>query len=267
MLRMAGHGVADGEIQIGLTPGAGVTIQTLGDLDGYLGAVADAGFRVVSLSENQLAGDPAGAARLLGTHGLTCSDVMALRVTRDEEASLAAARALRPAVDAVGADAVLTMLWTRVSEESLDRLGRVADVIGVRLAMEFAPSPVATLDQAEAIVNVLGPARATILADTFHFFRAGSTRSMLETVQVEHIGIVQFNDALPAESDDYMHETVDRRAWPGDGEFDLDWFAATLRQRGWHGVVAVEVLSAELRRLPVAEYARRGYQTTVPYWS
>lgn len=64
-----------------------------------------------------------------------------------------------------------------------------------------------------------------------------------------------------------MHETIDRRAWPGDGEFDLDWFTATLRQRGWRGVVAVEVLSAELRRLPVAEFAHRGYQATVRYWS
>ncbi len=50
------------------------------------------------------------------------------------------------------------------------------------------------------------------------------------------------------------------RTWPA-------WFTATLRQRGWRGVVAVEVLSAELRRLPVAEFARRGYQATVRYWS
>ena len=33
------------------------------------------------------ASDPAVAARLLGAHGLACSDLMALRVTRDEEAS------------------------------------------------------------------------------------------------------------------------------------------------------------------------------------
>jgi len=265
--RVPDRGGPDGLITMGLTPGAGVTIRTIADLDGYLGAVADAGFRAVSLSADQLGGDPAGAARLLRTHGLACSDLMSVRVTRDEDASLEAARALRPAIEAVAAAAVLTMLWTRVSEESLDRLGRVADLLGVPVALEFAPGPVATLEAAEAVVGVVGPDRATILADTFHFFRGGSTRAMLESVPVEHIGIVQFNDALPAESDDYMHETIDRRAWPGDGEFDLDWFTATLRQRGWHGVVAVEVLSAELRRLPVAEYARRGYQTTVPYWS
>jgi sugar phosphate isomerase/epimerase len=254
-------------ITMGLTPGAGVTIRTIADLDGYLGAVADAGFRAVSLSGAHMCGDPASAARLLRTHGLACSDLMSVRVTRDEDASLEAARALRPAIEAVGAAAVLTMLWTRVSGESLDRLGRVADLLGVPVALEFAPGPVATLEAAEAVVGVVGPDRATILADTFHFFRGGSTRAMLESVPVEHIGIVQFNDALPAESDDYMHETIDRRAWPGDGEFDLDWFTTTLRQRGWRGVVAVEVLSAELRRLPVAEYARRGYQATVPYWS
>src|ERR1700733_6250642 len=48
-------------ITMGLTPGAGVTIRTIADLDGYLGAVADAGFRAVSLSGAHMCGDPASA--------------------------------------------------------------------------------------------------------------------------------------------------------------------------------------------------------------
>jgi sugar phosphate isomerase/epimerase len=89
---------------------------------------------------------------------------------------------------------------------------------------------------------------------------------MLETVPVEDLGFVQFDDALPAESDDYLHEAMDRRAWPGEGELELDRFASLLLGRGWDGVVSVEVLSEKLRALPIGEFARRAFETTVRYW-
>jgi sugar phosphate isomerase/epimerase len=57
-----------------------------------------------------------------------------------------------------------------------------------------------------------------------------------------------------------------RRALPGDGTLALDQFATTLLQRGWDGLVSVEVLSAELRTLPVDETLRRLHATTAPYW-
>ena len=79
-------------------------------------------------------------------------------------------------------------------------------------------------------------------------------------------GTVTFTDALPAISDDYMEETTTRRTWGGDGEFELDRFATTLLDRGWDGVVSVEVISSELRQLPVADYAKQAYATTAPYW-
>ena len=53
-----------------------------------------------------------------------------------------------------------------------------------------------------------------------------------------------------------LDETVNRRTWPGDGEFDLARFTQTLRRRGWDGLVSVEVLSDQLRDLPVATFAR-----------
>jgi hypothetical protein len=47
----------------------------------------------------------------------------------------------------------------------------------------------------------------------------------------------------------------------------LDRFAATLLDRGWQGVVSVEVLNQELRELPVPEFARRAYSAAAPYWA
>ena len=57
-----------------------------------------------------------------------------------------------------------------------------------------------------------------------------------------------------------------RRALPGAGILELDRFARTMRDRGWEGVVSMQVLSDELRALPVDEYARRVHDAALPYW-
>ena len=77
---------------------------------------------------------------------------------------------------------------------------------------------------------------------------------------------MQFDDALPARSGDFLTETTLRRTWPGQGTFDLDRFVRTLTSRSWDGLVSIEVLSGELRRLDVATFANQAYRTTRPYW-
>jgi sugar phosphate isomerase/epimerase len=105
-----------------------------------------------------------------------------------------------------------------------------------------------------------------VLIDTWHFFRGASTWQELSTIPLDDIAYVQFDDALASESDDLMHESIDRRTWPGEGEFDLTRFADTLTGRGWSGLVSIEVLSAELRRLDWPTYTSLAYRTTRPYW-
>ena len=65
---------------------------------------------------------------------------------------------------------------------------------------------------------------------------------------------------------DRMDEALNRRAMPGDGVLELDRFTSTLRQRGFDGVVSVQVLSAELRRLPLADFARLAHDAAARYW-
>jgi sugar phosphate isomerase/epimerase len=86
---------------------------------------------------------------------------------------------------------------------------------------------------------------------------------------LERIAYVQFSDALPpAENSSAMAETLHRRTLPGDGTLDLRRFAHVLRERGWDGLVSVEVLSAALReRLPVGEFAAAAGAATARYWS
>ena len=116
------------------------------------------------------------------------------------------------------------------------------------------------------VIDAAGIKRSALMVDTFHFCRGESTWDQLESLPLEALGYVQFDDALPPETDDVMHETTNRRTMPGDGEFPLERFATTLTSRGWSGLVSIEVLSAELRLLDIATFARRAHESTAPYW-
>ena len=83
---------------------------------------------------------------------------------------------------------------------------------------------------------------------------------------LDDIAYVQFADALAPESERLVRETLHRRALPSEGVLELDRFAATLLERGWDGIVSVEVLNAELRALPVDVLVRRIHDTAAPFW-
>jgi sugar phosphate isomerase/epimerase len=71
----------------------------------------------------------------------------------------------------------------------------------------------------------------------------------------------------PEYRDRMIREILHRRAVPGEGILELQPFAATFLDRGYDGVVSVEVLSAQLRELPVDVLVGRLYTTTSAYWT
>jgi sugar phosphate isomerase/epimerase len=264
-------------VEFSLGGGAGGPFKTLADLDRYVHAVAAAGFTAVSLGSEQIAAAGVGpgavetVAALVERSGLRCSDVLALTVRRDDEATVSAAREIAQTAGALGADFVLTLLYTKVSEESVDRLGRCAEIVrasGARLAVEFAPSgAIDSIAGALSVIDQIGSDQVGMLIDSWHFFRGPSEWPDLETVPLERIAFVQFDDALAPLTDDVMVETVNRRTWPGEGSLDLVRFANTLTGRGWDGMVSVEVLSSEHRQLDVGTFAQLAFQTTQPFWT
>jgi len=149
----------------------------------------------------------------------------------------------------------------------IERCAAMFAEAGARMAVEFSPlGTVPTLPAALDVVEAAGAGRAGVLIDTWHFFRGDSTWAQLARVPLDQIAYVQFDDAPPPVSDNGIRETMHRRVMPGDGTFDLSRFASTLLDRGWSGLVSVEVLNAGLRELPVPDFARRAYETTAPYW-
>ncbi len=94
----------------------------------------------------------------------------------------------------------------------------------------------------------------------------GPTRwDELERLSADRIAYVQFTDALPRIGA-LTEEAMNRRTYPGQGGFEVDRFVSAVRETGWDGVVSVQILSEELRSLPLGEFARRAYTSSAAYW-
>ena len=250
-------------VELGLTPDG----RWDTDVASLVGAAGDAGFSAVGMAGRRA---DAACAAALAAGGLRCHELLALVVTADPEATLTRARRLAEAAAAVNARWVLTTFAAPLSGETRPLIERCAAVFaeaGSAMAVEFSPlGAVTSIPAGLAVVQAAGAGRAGLMIDTWHFFRGDSTWEQLERVPLDHVAYLQFCDAPPPVSEDGVYETMHRRVMPGDGTFELDRFASTLLDRGWAGLVSVEVLSAELCRLPVPEFARRAYQSTARYW-
>jgi sugar phosphate isomerase/epimerase len=136
---------------------------------------------------------------------------------------------------------------------------------GMRAAIEYLPHMSNIPDAAAAwrIAERAGRANGGVCVDTWHHFRSGEGFERLAQVPGERVFSVQINDGprRPTVADYYTDCTTYRRL-PGDGEFDLVGFERTLRAMGVDVPYSVEVISAELDRLPAAEAARRMAERT-----
>jgi sugar phosphate isomerase/epimerase len=204
--------------------------------------------------------------------GVRCHEMLALVLEEDEKATMMAAERLAAAASTMAAEWVLTIFRTELTPRATRLAQRCATLfaeVGAGLAAEFSPlGPVATISQAMEIVRSgnRGGGRAGLMIDSWHFSFGASTWDDLAQVPLDEIAYVQFTDALAPESDRMMRETMNRRALPGEGVLELRRFAATLLDRGWQGLVSVEVLSSQLLTWPVSEIVRRIADTTAPYW-
>ena len=249
-------------VEFALTP----DLRWSADLATQARAARDAGFASLCVFTDRADDD---ARRTFDAAGIGCLDVLALMISKNEEATLRAAERAAASAAVMGAPWVTAVLRAPVDEAARRLVARCAAVLsdaGAAMALEFSPlSSVTSIGPALEIVDAVGRG-AGVLIDTWHFFVGDSSWADLERLPVERIAYVQFDDAGPLESEDLFTETMDRRIMPGDGTFELERFASTLLDRGFDGVVSVEVLSRELSALPVPEFAGRARDAVARYW-
>jgi sugar phosphate isomerase/epimerase len=132
------------------------------------------------------------------------------------------------------------------------------------MAYEFMPFDVNvhTLEAAIEVVGGAGAPNGVIAVDTWHCAKLGISPDDLRQLPPELLGWVELSDGQYENMPDPIDEVVNHRRLPGEGEFPLAADVAVFQELGYKGPWGVEVLSEELRSLPMEEIFERAYETT-----
>jgi sugar phosphate isomerase/epimerase len=209
-------------------------------------------------------------AGMIADAGMACWEISGLNVT-DRAETLAEAEHLAGQASVLRPQWILTNLGVPLDDEAcatFDEACRILADAGCRPAVEYLPfTPAYDIATATVLVDHVGRDRAKILFDTWHHFRGPDTWAELAAAPLDLVAYVQFDDARPMVSEDLVDETVNRRAFPGRGEFDLDRYCDTMRAKGFDGVVSVEILETDFRaRGDHDEFARLAFETSTRFW-
>ena len=133
-----------------------------------------------------------------------------------------------------------------------------------RMVYEFMPPDVNVhdLDTALAVVEAAGTPNAAVALDTWHLSKLGIEPEDLRRIPPELLGWVELSDGQWENMPDPVDETVNHRRLPGEGEFPIVEYVTACRELGYDGPWGVEVLSEELRNLPIDQIFERSYETS-----
>lgn len=113
---------------------------------------------------------------------------------------------------------------------------------GLRVALEFVGFlGVADVATAWSIVRAADRPNAGLVVDLAHHIRAGRDDGALRAVPAERVFTVQLSDGPAPAPADLAHEAMFGRRLPGDGQWDVPQFVATLQDMGVRCSVGPEV--------------------------
>jgi sugar phosphate isomerase/epimerase len=132
------------------------------------------------------------------------------------------------------------------------------------LVYEFMPfdANVRTLDTALAVVRGAGQRNGGLAIDTWHMTKLGISPADLRGIPAEYLSWVEISDGQLATMPDLSEECLNHRRLPGEGEFDIGGYVDACSELGYRGPWGVEVLSADLRSLPIEEMFKRAFEST-----
>ena len=152
----------------------------------------------------------------------------------------------------------------RLTEEFAAVCDEAAQRTDARIAYEFMPFDVNvnTLDAALTLVTDAARPNGGLAIDTWHMSKLGIAPEDMGRIPREYLTWVELSDGQFADMEDTVDEVVNHRHLPGEGEFDIPGYVDAVRAAGYEQPWGVEVLSAQLRSLPIEEEFARAFQTT-----
>lgn len=276
---------------------------TLSDvpLPRFLALAAEAGFRAVEVSIQQVQSIGAEEARtLLEQHQLTVAaasgilpagPVLPAPLLIDSAPYLSCLRGLDErlaAFEQIGCGTATIVLNPRsdlpTAAAVTTAAGRLHDLAaaaadhGVRLAVEvvsvrsgLGPSlsgqqhVATTLPELVEILAASGRTDIGVLVDSFHWAAAGSDPHHITDLGAGAIEHVQIADIPTGQAATEL--TDDMRRFPGDGALAWEEFGSALAAVGYTGTVSVELFNPELRALPEPTIASRSFTGAVGCWT
>jgi sugar phosphate isomerase/epimerase len=139
-----------------------------------------------------------------------------------------------------------------------------ARVTDAKIVYEFMPYDlqVNDIDTALAVVEGADAPNGGLAFDTWHLGKLRLEPDDLRRFPSRSIGWVEISDGGYEYHEDRLDEVINRRQLPGEGEFRIPEYVAVLRELGYEGPWGVEILSEELRNLPIEQIFDRAYETT-----
>jgi len=118
----------------------------------------------------------------------------------------------------------------------------------------------------DAVLRIVGGASAPnggICIDTWHLGKMHIAPDDLRVIPNEYLSYVELSDGMQENMPDHTMETTRFRRLPGEGEFDIPGYVRVLAEIGYTGPWGVEVLSDELRALPLPQIFWQTMETAV----
>lgn len=133
------------------------------------------------------------------------------------------------------------------------------------IAYEFMPydAVVNTLDTALAVAEGADAPNGGLAFDTWHLGKLDVAPDELRRVPPRFVSWVELSDGPYGIAIEWLDEVINRRKLPGEGEFPIRDYVREFRALGYAGPWGVEVLSEELRSLPIDQIFDRAYESTV----
>lgn len=152
----------------------------------------------------------------------------------------------------------------RLTEAFAELCQEAATRTAARVVYEFMPFDVNvnSLEAALALVEGAAQPNGGLAIDTWHMAKLGIAPDELRRIPPGYLKWVELSDGRRENMPDLVEETVNHRRLPGEGEFDIPGYVAACRAAGYTGPWGVEVLSAQLRSLPIEETFERAFQAT-----
>lgn len=120
-----------------------------------------------------------------------------------------------------------------------------------------------TLKDCMAMINGSGAKNGGIIFDMWHVAKMGIPYEEVSRLPAKQIIAVEINDGTLTAPWSLHEDTINHRRFCGEGEFDVKGFLAALEKTGYSGPIGIEVLSKDLRPLPLHEAVSKAFKTTM----